>query len=62
MFIYYVYNIESVLCVESSLSPQEEREVLASIYEADRCFREVSANTFSYRVCTAAIQVAIGTP
>lgn len=29
---------------------QEEREVLASIYESDECFKQSSPTSFSYRV------------
>ena len=31
---------------------QEEREVLASIYESDDCFKQTSLTSFSYRVHT----------
>ena len=32
------------------LAPQEEREVLGSIYDSDDCFKEQSATSFTYRV------------
>lgn len=33
-----------------TLSLQEEREVLASIYESDESFNQISSTSFSYRV------------
>lgn len=35
---------------ETEALQEEEREVLLSIYEGDECFKEISPNTFQYKV------------
>ncbi|XP_060528857.1 RWD domain-containing protein 4 isoform X2 [Cylas formicarius] len=34
---------------EIEIVQQEEREVLASIYEGDKCFKQIAQNTFQYK-------------
>lgn len=54
------YQVLSLLTISSLSLPQEEREVLSSIYESDECFKEISPSSYSYRVIHKASLVSTG--